>query len=109
MVHEIADGNPGGEFRDSAGMVDVIMRENHKVDLRNPRLLYDSHDSIRVARARPPGIDQQGFLQGYLPAILARGYLDAGLMPGSDILTGPGVVNKSNLDAVIEGAKSGMR
>jgi len=55
------------------------------------------------------GIDQQGFLQGYLPALLARGYLDAGLMPGSDILTGPSVVNKGNLAAVEAGAKAGMR
>lgn len=55
------------------------------------------------------GIDQQGYLQGYLPAVLARGYLDAGLMPGSDILTGPGVVNKSNIDAVIAGAAKGLR
>jgi simple sugar transport system substrate-binding protein len=55
------------------------------------------------------GIDQQGYLQGYLPAILTRLYLDAGLMPGADILTGPGVVNKSNLDAVIAGAKAGLR
>ena len=55
------------------------------------------------------GIDQQGYLQGYLPALLARGYLDAGLMPGADILTGPGVVNASNVDAVIAGAAKGMR
>ena len=55
------------------------------------------------------GIDQQGYLQGYLPAVLARGYLDAGLMPGSDILTGPGVVNASNINAVIAGAEKGMR
>jgi len=55
------------------------------------------------------GINQQGYLQGYLPAILARGYLDAGLMPGSNILTGPGVVNASNIDAVIVGAEAGMR
>lgn len=51
------------------------------------------------------GIDQQG----YPPAILARGYLDTGPMPGSDILTGPGVVNASNIDAVIAGAEAGMR
>jgi simple sugar transport system substrate-binding protein len=55
------------------------------------------------------GIDQQGYLQGYLPAILARLYFDAGLMPGADILTGPGVVNKGNVDAVVAGAKAGMR
>lgn len=54
-------------------------------------------------------IDQQPYLQGYLPAILARQYLEAGLMPGRDILTGPGVVNASNIDQVLEAAKQGRR
>jgi simple sugar transport system substrate-binding protein len=54
-------------------------------------------------------IDQQPYLQGYLASILARQYLEAGLMPGRDILTGPGVVNADNVDVVIAGAKSGRR
>jgi simple sugar transport system substrate-binding protein len=55
------------------------------------------------------GIDQQPYLQGYLPAILARQYLEVGLMPGSDIFTGPGVVDAANVDQVIEGTKIGRR
>jgi simple sugar transport system substrate-binding protein len=55
------------------------------------------------------GIDQQAYLQGYLPAILTRQYLDAGLMPASDILTGPGVVNAGNLNTVMAGIEAGMR
>ncbi|MCP4319033.1 MAG: substrate-binding domain-containing protein [Hyphomicrobiales bacterium] len=54
-------------------------------------------------------IDQQPYLQGYLPAILARQYLEAGLMPGRDILTGPGVVNAANIDQVELAAQQGRR
>lgn len=79
-----------------------------KVDLVTFNASASVRDAIKTGEVLA-GIDQQGFLQGYLPAILARGYLDAGLMPGSDILTGPGVVNKSNIEAVIAGAEAGMR
>ena len=54
-------------------------------------------------------IDQQPYLQGYLAAVLARQYLEAGLMPGRDILTGPGVVNAVNVDQVMAATKQGRR
>lgn len=46
------------------------------------------------------GIDQLMYLQGYLPAVLARTYLDYGMMPDADIVTGPAIIDKSNLDKV---------
>lgn len=46
------------------------------------------------------GIDQLMFLQGYLPAVLARYYLDYGMMPDADILTGPAIIDKSNIAKV---------
>lgn len=46
------------------------------------------------------GIDQLMYLQGYLPAVLARTYLDYGMMPEADIVTGPAIIDKSNLDKV---------
>jgi simple sugar transport system substrate-binding protein len=46
------------------------------------------------------GIDQLMYLQGYLPAVLARDYLDYGMMPEADIITGPAIIDKSNLDKV---------
>jgi simple sugar transport system substrate-binding protein len=46
------------------------------------------------------GIDQLMYLQGYLPAVLTRTYLDYGMMPDSDIVTGPAIIDKSNLDKV---------
>jgi simple sugar transport system substrate-binding protein len=54
-------------------------------------------------------IDQQPYLQGYLAAILARAYIDWGLMPGADIVTGPGIVTSENVDVVIAGAAAGRR
>lgn len=46
------------------------------------------------------GIDQLMYLQGYLPTVLARTYLDYGMMPDADILTGPALIDKNNLDKV---------
>lgn len=46
------------------------------------------------------GIDQLMYLQGYLPAVIARNYLDYGMMPEADIITGPAIIDKSNLDKV---------
>ncbi|UCI32082.1 substrate-binding domain-containing protein [Mesorhizobium sp. B4-1-4] len=46
------------------------------------------------------GIDQLMYLQGYLPTVIARNYLDYGMMPDADILTGPAIIDKSNLEKV---------
>jgi simple sugar transport system substrate-binding protein len=48
-------------------------------------------------------IDQQQYLQGYLPIVFLTYYNLYGLMPGGGqpILTGPGIVDSSNVDTVI--------
>ena len=50
------------------------------------------------------GIDQSPYSQGYLAAILARQYIDWGLMPYAQILTGPAIVDSSNIEKVKAGA-----
>ena len=73
---------------------------------------FDMNDEILAAIRSGEtlaAIDQQPYLQGYLASVLARQYLDAGLMPGRDILTGPGVVNAANIDKVLAGADLGRR
>ena len=46
-------------------------------------------------------IDQQQRLQGYMPIIVMHLYnTGAGLLPGSNIPSGPGFVDKSNASAV---------
>ncbi|HMR33978.1 MAG TPA: sugar ABC transporter substrate-binding protein [Geminicoccaceae bacterium] len=54
-------------------------------------------------------IDQQQYLQGYLPVVLLRLYKKFGLMPGADVLTGPGLVTKENAASVIDWSAKGYR
>jgi simple sugar transport system substrate-binding protein len=55
-------------------------------------------------------IDQQPWLQGFLAVVLADAYVNYGLkLATAPILTGPGVVDSSNIDATLAGAKAGYR
>ena len=45
-------------------------------------------------------IDQQPYLQGYLPVILLHLYNTFGLRPGSNVPSGPGIVDATNVDLV---------
>ena len=47
-------------------------------------------------------IEQQQYLQGYLPINLLILYNKYGLIPHDDILTGPAIVDKSNVDIVAD-------
>lgn len=55
-------------------------------------------------------IDQQQYLQGYLPIVLLTQYKQYGVLPAGGILaTGPGFVTKENAAQVIELSKKGIR
>jgi simple sugar transport system substrate-binding protein len=55
-------------------------------------------------------IDQQGYWQGYLAVSMLNGYVNAGLQVASrPILTGPGIVDASIVDATMAGVAAGMR
>jgi simple sugar transport system substrate-binding protein len=56
-------------------------------------------------------VDQQQYEQGYLPIVMLKLYADNAntLGGGSPVLTGPGFVDKSNVDKVAEYAKRGTR
>ena len=41
------------------------------------------------------GIDQQPFLQAYLPVVVLSNYHRYGVLPGNNINSGPGFVTKS--------------
>ena len=45
-------------------------------------------------------VDQQQYLQGYMPVIALDLYNKYGLVPGGDILSGPGFVTKANAEQV---------
>jgi simple sugar transport system substrate-binding protein len=58
-------------------------------------------------------IDQQQFLQGYLPIVIITNYAETGNLPTGDgtglIMTGPGFVTKDNAANVIALAAKGLR
>jgi simple sugar transport system substrate-binding protein len=54
-------------------------------------------------------IDQQQFLQGYLPPVLLLNFIRWGVMPGAAVQTGPGFVTKTNATNVISWSKAGYR
>jgi simple sugar transport system substrate-binding protein len=55
-------------------------------------------------------IDQQPYLQGYLAVSMLNAYVQYGLKVASTpILTGPGIVDASNVDATVAGAAAGAR
>ena len=55
-------------------------------------------------------IDQQGYQQGFYAVSILNGYVNYGLsIPTREILTGPGVVDASNIDSTMAGAKQGTR
>jgi simple sugar transport system substrate-binding protein len=56
-------------------------------------------------------VDQQQYEQGYLPVVMLKLYVDNAntVGGGSPVLTGPGFVDKSNVDKVAEYAKRGTR
>lgn len=73
---------------------------------------FDLSDEILVAIDEGKmdyAIDQQQYMQGYLPVVLLRLYNMTGVMPGADVLTGPGFVTKENAANVIDWAKEGTR
>lgn len=54
-------------------------------------------------------IDQQQYLQGYLPVMFLDQYARHGLLPAGDVPTGPGFVTQENAAEVIELSKQGIR
>ncbi|MFW3614540.1 sugar ABC transporter substrate-binding protein [Billgrantia antri] len=54
-------------------------------------------------------IDQQQYLQGYLPVMFLDQYVKNGLLPAGNVATGPGFVTQENAAQVIELSEQGIR
>ena len=54
-------------------------------------------------------IDQQQYMQGFLPMVYLYLYNEFGLVPGGDVLTGPGFVDKTNVELIAELIEQGYR
>jgi len=71
-------------------------------------IVAQSLDAIRDGR-QAFTIDQQQFWRGYMPVLLLTHYLKYGLIEGNYFLTGPTVVDKSNVEQVAKLVKAGYR
>ncbi|QFY60441.1 substrate-binding domain-containing protein [Rhizobium grahamii] len=55
-------------------------------------------------------VDQQGYLQGYLSVFMLASYVDYAMeSPTVPILTGPAIVDSSNVEATLKGVEAGVR
>ncbi len=54
-------------------------------------------------------IDQQQFLQGYLPVVFLANYAKYGLMPGGNVASGPNLITKDKAAQVVELSAKGIR
>ena len=55
-------------------------------------------------------IDQQGYQQGFLAVAMLNNYVNYGLtVPTRQILTGPGIIDASNVDTALSGVAAGVR
>jgi simple sugar transport system substrate-binding protein len=55
-------------------------------------------------------IDQQPYLQGNIATNLLANYIDFGnLLPTNPVLTGPGIIDTSNIDPTLKGVTAGAR
>lgn len=55
------------------------------------------------------GIDQQQFLQGYLPVVFLAMNAQYGLVPGGDVPSGPNLVTQEKAEQVVELSAQGIR
>lgn len=55
-------------------------------------------------------IDQQGYMQGFLAVAILNAHVNFGLtVPTREILTGPGIIDSTNVEQVIAGVAAGTR
>jgi simple sugar transport system substrate-binding protein len=54
-------------------------------------------------------IDQQQYLQGYLPVVFLANYAKYGLMPGGDVASGPNLITKEKAAQVVDLSAKGIR
>lgn len=87
----------------------VVNEQDHEVVMVTNDTSESAFTAIKAGEVAA-AIDQQPYLQGYLPVIWAKLYLDYAMLPaGNQILTGPFVIDSSNVDQIIELTAQGYR
>ncbi len=97
--------------QDAASAASAIMQAGRQgqVMLGSFNLDGAAVDRIR-AGAQSFAIDQQGYLQGFLSVFLLDSYVNYSMaLPTQPLLTGPSVVDASNIDATLAGVEIGLR
>jgi simple sugar transport system substrate-binding protein len=96
------DANSAANAIMQAGVVDKVKLGTFDMDEPTLQRIKDGTQLF--------AIDQQPYLQGYLAVSLLNSYVNFGLdLPTKPILTGPGIVDASNVDATLNGVKMGAR
>lgn len=85
-----------------AGLVKTVKLGTFDMDPTNLQRIKDGTQQFCI--------DQQPYMQGYLAVSMLNGYVQYGLkVPTAPILTGPGIVDASNVAATMAGAAAGAR
>ena len=79
-----------------------------KIKLASFDLASDTLEAVRDGEMEFL-IDQQPFLQGYLPIVMLAQHAEYAVMPAGVVMTGPGFVTKDNAAKVIELSAQGYR
>lgn len=96
------DGNSAANAIMQAGVSDKVKLATFDMDETALQRIKDGTQLF--------AIDQQPYLQGFLAVSLLNSYVNFGLdLPTKPILTGPGIVDASNIEATLNGVKMGAR
>lgn len=97
-----ADADSAYTAMQQAGKLDSVQLGSFDMNVAGLERIRDSEQLF--------AIDQQPWLQGFLAVTLADGYVNYGLaMATSPLLTGPGIVDLTNIDATLAGGEQGYR
>lgn len=96
------DGNSAANAIMQAAVGDKVRLATFDMDETALQRIKDGSQAFAV--------DQQPYLQGFLAVSLLNGYVNYGLdLPTKPILTGPGIVDSTNVDATMNGVQAGAR
>jgi simple sugar transport system substrate-binding protein len=96
------DANSAANAIAQAGLADKVKLASFDMDETGLQRIKDGTQLF--------SIDQQPYLQGYLAVSLLNGYVNYGVdLPTRPVLSGPGIVDSTNVDATLKGAAAGAR
>lgn len=96
---------------DAVGSAQAIAQSGKSATVQLCGVNFDEAILAQIkAGAQSCAIDQQGYQQGFYAVSILNGWINYGVnIPTREILTGPGVIDASNIDAVLFGASVGKR